>query len=115
MCSLSLRFTTCINEPYRMQYTQSLEQCHTEGNMFKVSFWVWQLYVRGGPVLAGGPNISKSNGPGGPIISGDLSLRDMTCAHLYFVCHSIDYKYIAHLPLPIKISEFGYAPLLQYF
>ena len=33
-------------------------------------------YLHGGPVLVGGPNTSKSNGPGGPIILGDPYLRD---------------------------------------
>ena len=38
-CYLSLRFTTHISN-HRMKYTQSSEQCYTEGNMFKVSFLV---------------------------------------------------------------------------
>ena len=38
--------------------------------------------LRGGPVLAGGTNISESNGPGGPIISGDPFLGDRYTACL---------------------------------
>ena len=43
-----------------------------------LSFASGALFAWGTGSRRGGPNISESNGPGGPIISGDPSLHDMT-------------------------------------
>ena len=69
---------------HRMQYMQSSEQCHTEGNTFKASFLAClvlsfasgALFAWGTGSRRRGPTISESNGSGGPIISGDPSLHD---------------------------------------
>ena len=63
---------------HRKQYMQSSEQCYTEGNTFIVFFWFASgvLFEWGTGSRRRGPNISESNGPGRPIISGDPSLCD---------------------------------------